>query len=210
MRRYVVLVAVCAVAIGLVAPPAQADVRSVFRYPKALQKQWMAWAFGSDTNPLFDTSFCGEQVGGKFFLNAAAAPLVEADCEIPRGVPVVATPGGTIVWAPTDGPSNRKLLATRDALFADVTDPRVVLDGDVLPIERGFAKTWVYTISVGQDSLIRAVDPGFPASWTETKVASAGWFIKLVGLPVGHHRLVLRDRLSGDVFKAIFHIDVEA
>lgn len=62
----------------------------------------------------------------------------------------MATPGGTVAWAPRDGPGTRKLLAARAGSFETVTDPRIVLDGDALPIEQGFAETWIYMIPVGR------------------------------------------------------------
>jgi len=54
----------------------------------------------ASANPLFNPTFCGEMVGDVFFLNAAGEPNVEADCEIPAGTWLVASPGGSL------GPDN--------------------------------------------------------------------------------------------------------
>jgi hypothetical protein len=176
--------------------------------PKTVQKAWLAWAFGSDTNPLFDSTLCGEMVGKRFFLNATIVPLMEADCEIEHGVPLVATPGGGVDWKSSDATTNKVLIASRDADFATVCCPFAWLDGTPIDLDPGFAKTGVYTIAVGESSFIRTVDPTFPAGWTETQVASAGWFFRIVHLSRGTHELVLKDELGGQTLEARFHITV--
>jgi hypothetical protein len=210
MRRVLLLFASMALLVSGPLSSAHANPTEISygNSPKAVQKAWLAWAFGSDTNPLFDSTLCGEMVGNRFFLNATIVPLMEVDCEIEHGVPLVATPGGGVDWKSSDATTNKELLASRDADFATVCCAAAWLDGIPVDLDPGFARTGVYTIAVGQNSFIRAVDPTFPAGWTETQVASAGWFFKIVHLSRGTHELVLQDELGGQTLEARFHITV--
>jgi hypothetical protein len=209
MRRTLLLSVTLVILLAGQLPIAQAtDGQVVFDNAKALQKKWVAWIFGSDTAPFLDPAFCGEQVGSKFFLTAATQPVIEVDCEVDHGVPLVGSPGGGAAWRSSPSMTNNELLAARDADFAPICCPRLRLDGEAIDVTPGFAKTGIYTIPVGEDSFIKTVDPTFPAGWTETQVASAAWLFKIVDLPQGQHRLVLRDKIGGDTFKAIFHITV--
>ena len=209
MRRALVLFSALVVLLAGQLPIARAnDDHVVFEHVRGLQKKWVAWALGSDTAPFLDPTFCGERVGNKFFLTGATQPLIEVDCEIEYGVPIVASPGGGAAWRSSPDMTDEELLAARDADFATICCARVRLDGESIDESPGFAETGVNTIPVGEDSFIREVDPTFPSAWTETEVASAAWVVKFVDLPRGQHRLVLRDRINGDPFKAIFHITV--
>lgn len=209
MRRVLLLSVALVILLAGQLPIAQAtDGRVAFDNAKPLQKKWVAWIFGSDTAPFLDPTFCGEQVGNKFFLTAATQPLIEVDCEVDHGVPLVGSPGGGAAWRSSPDMTDRELLAARDADFAPICCPLLRLDGDEIDVTPGFAKTGIYTIPVGEDSFIRTVDPTFPSDWTETQVASAAWMFKIVDLSRGQHRLVLRDKINGDPFKAIFHITV--
>lgn len=214
MRRMLLLSVALVILLAGPLPVAQAtDGRVVFDNAKALQKKWVGWVFGSDSAPFLDPTFCGEPIankvtGSKFFLTAATQPLIEVDCEVHHGVPLVGSPGGGAAWRSSPDMTDAELLAARDADFANVCCPRLRLDGEQIDVTAGFAKTGIYTIPVGEDSFIRTVDPTFPTEWTETQVASAAWMFKIVDLSLGEHRLVLRDKINGDTFKAIFHITV--
>ena len=71
-----------------------------------------------------------------------------------------------------------------------------------------FAKTGVYGISVGELSLIQTEDPAFPDDRTRTKVAAGAWVFEISGLTSGDHRLVIRQRVFGQLAKAVFRITV--
>lgn len=173
----------------------------------ARQQRWMAWAFGSETNPLLQDNFCGEKVGDAFFLNAAINPVLEATCTIPRGTPLVASPGGAISWYPTDATTRRGLLAARDEFISHVSDAVASLDGKALDVQRGFATSGVYTIPLAPDSFVKTVDPN-TAELTRTRVASAGWILRIPPLRHGSHTLVLSDKIDGVSYTATFHITV--
>ena len=68
------------------------------------------------TFPLI-TGTCGELVDRYFLLTAAGEPGTEVDCEVPAGVPLVATPGGAISWRSKGVESRDDLLANRDEAF---------------------------------------------------------------------------------------------
>jgi hypothetical protein len=211
MKRIFALLLLVPTLMVAAAPLVHAGEGFQIRYgetPEHLAKKWTKWALGSDTKPFFDPTFCGEQVGEVFLLNGAGLPDVEADCTIPHGVPIVASPGGNLVWKPTDGTTNAELLAALDASLLDVCCPVAELDGQTIDLGPASARTGVYNLVVGEDSFIRAVDPTFPEDLTKTRVAAGGWFFKIVGLGVGAHELVVQDEIGGQVFRATFHITI--
>jgi hypothetical protein len=214
MRRLLLLSVALVVLLAGPLPVARAaDGRVVFDNAKSLQKKWVAWALGSDTAPFLDPTFCGEPIanagsGHKFFLTAPTQPALEVDCTVDHGVPLIGSPAGGAGWRSSPGMTNADVLAARDADFANVCCPRLRLDGERIDVTDGFAQTGIYTIPVGEDSLIRTVDPTFPPAWTETQVASSAWMFKIVDLSLGRHRLVLRDKIMGEWVKTIFHITV--
>jgi hypothetical protein len=176
--------------------------------PRALHRDWVAWGVGSDTNPLLDAQFCGEVVGDRFFMNLAATLEATYDCEVPEGMTIVAAAGYTIYWKPTDGRTDRDLRQAVNADLSEFGGPRARLDGERVDLDRAFAKTGVYSVRLGEDSLIRS-DPSFPDR-RRTDVAAGAWVFKLVGLEAGDHRLVLTQRVFGDRARAVFHINVMA
>jgi hypothetical protein len=175
---------------------------------RALHRDWVAWAVGSNTNPLADAQFCGELVDHRFLMNLA--PTLEAtyDCEVPEGAKIVSAAGYTIYWKPTDGRTDRELRQAVNADLSEFGGPRARLDGERIDLEGAFAKTGVYSVHLGKDSLIRS-DPDFPDR-RRTKVAAGAWVFELVRLEAGEHRLVLRQRVFGDRALAVFHISVTA
>jgi hypothetical protein len=152
---------------------------------------------------------CGEKVGRLFFLTATTQPgVTEVNCHIRPGTPLLATPGGNVVWAPTNGQTREELLASRDALLSALADPRATLDGHSLGnLDDTLRLSDVYTVALEPGNFIQAVDPA--VSGTETRVASNGWFVRLHPLTPGHHELVLSDRIQGDLFEIVFHITVQ-
>ena len=77
----------------------------------AWQQRYLAWLFGSATNPLMQNGFCGQTFGGVLFLNAATIPNFDANCTVKAGTRILASPGGTIEWEPTNGTTDQQLLA---------------------------------------------------------------------------------------------------
>ena len=172
------------------------------------QQRYLGWLFGSETDPLLQSNFCGETVDGAFFLNAAINPVFDATCTIPTGTQLVGSPGGSIAWFPSDSTTDQGLLAARDAFISHISNAAATLDGRSLEVQSGFATTGVYTIPLAPESFIKTVDPN-TANLTETRVASAAWILRLQPLPPGSHTLVLSDSIDGVPFTATFHITVQ-
>jgi hypothetical protein len=65
---------------------------------------------------LCQEDLCGEIVDGTFFMTvtggAPESVTRHIDCEVPEGTPLLVTPGGAIVWAPTEGKSYNDLFKT--------------------------------------------------------------------------------------------------
>jgi hypothetical protein len=170
------------------------------------QQRWMGWAFGGSANPLL-TGICGEQVGKLFFLSPATELGAEADCRLRPGTPLLASPAGVIAWAPTNGQTDAELLAERDAALVDLSDPAVTLDGRALEVEDTLRFSDVYTIGLEPGNFIQTVDPAVLGD--QTRVATAGWFLRLNPLPPGEHELVLSVDFDGSPGAQItFHISV--
>src|SRR5215210_5806349 len=110
MRR--ILVAACVV--GLVMTPTAGAVAG--DGGGSLPRQYIQWAFGDSGAPLLDPELCGEIVDGVFFMTVSGGSPTSVtrrlDCEIPSGVPLLATTGGFIGWEPTDGQTDRELART--------------------------------------------------------------------------------------------------
>ena len=117
---------------------------------------------GSNTNPLVDPGFCGEIVDGRFFLNLAGVLDASYACEIPAGATIVASAGYAILWKPTDARSDQRLRHLLNPDLHHFGPPHGRLDGEVVDLGPSFAKTNVYRIAVGEDSLIQTADPDFP------------------------------------------------
>jgi len=208
MKRLIVVIA--ALSVFVAAPPAAAGRNAIPATSNAYgaslltwQERWVQWAFGSSTNPLIG-GICGEKVGRLFFLNAAIAPGTEVDCDIPKGTPLLATPGGTVVWDPTA--TREELLAARDDALAGNSDPRATLDGHSLRVDDALRVSDVYTVALEPGNFIQTVDSG--VSGDAIQVASGGWFLRIQPLQPGRHELVLSDVIAGTVFDITFHITV--
>jgi hypothetical protein len=174
-----------------------------------LQQRYWAWIAGSDTNPAFREGFCGEQVGSAFFLNAAFSPgNTVFDCTIPADMPIVFSPGGALEWEEPNLVTDAALLAQRDIDGADLTDPVASLDGRDLHPARSFARSGVYRIPIGPNSLIKAIDPTVPADATSIRVASLGWTLQTHELDKGSHTIFVSDTIGSVVLSATFHITV--
>ena len=163
-----------------------------------LQKTWVEWAFGSNTNP-FQTGVCGEKVGKNFLLTAASKPGDEAKCDVPADTPMLVAPAGAISWAPTFGKTAEKLLTDRNKTLKGLKDPEVTIDGKrIAGVDRSFHKTGVYRIDIGRKSLLGNVAP---EAGRDTRVASAGWHLAIDPLTEGKHKLVLsvEGRAASDI-----------
>jgi hypothetical protein len=100
---------------------------------RALHRDWITWAVGSDTDPLFDPTLCGEMVGGRFFLNLA--PDAIYDCEIPADVTIVPSAGFSIVWKPTDARTDRDLRRVLESTSPAFGPPIGRLDGENVDLD---------------------------------------------------------------------------
>jgi hypothetical protein len=207
-KRLVCLGAVVAMLLVTASATGAGAVLQPFPSPAAiLQERFLGWVGGSATDPgLQPPGFCGEIVNHVFYLTPAGVPVVEANCKIPFGTPLLGFPGGVLDWEPSSGATDAALLAQVSTDFQIVSNPSATLDGR--PLHLLFAKTGVYTIHVSPGSLIPTVDPTFPPGQTTARVASEGWTVLVPFLFPGHHTLVLADELDGQPFTATFHITV--
>jgi hypothetical protein len=172
------------------------------------EQRYLQWLFGSDANPLMQEGLCGQSFNGALFLNAAVVPDFQANCTVKPGTQILASPGGTIEWAPTNGTTDEQLLARLAIDSAAIQNPAGTLDGRSIDVVDGFTEAGAYTISVGSQSFIKTVDSTFPSDLTQTRVASSAWMVRLTPLTPGTHTLVLSDTIAGDPYVATFHITV--
>jgi len=100
-----------------------------------------------------DPGFCGEVVGGRFFMNLAATLEATYECEVPEGVTIVGAAGYTIYWKPTEARTDRELRQLVNGDLSGFGRPRAVLDGERIDLDRAFAKTGVYSVRLGEESL---------------------------------------------------------
>jgi hypothetical protein len=165
----------------------------------SLPRQYIQWAFGDAGAPLLDNELCGEVVNGVFFMTVAGgAPTSitrRIDCEIPSGVPVLATPGGFIGWAPTDGRTDRQLARNLfDALEnLRINSVHLRLNGE--EISHGALRVSdPYDLHLEPGNLIQTVDPSVMGD--STRVMYAWYFKRLAPLPPGDHVLIATDRFD--------------
>ena len=152
-----------------------------------------AWLFGSATDPLHRTGFCGEQVGDAFLLNVATTPVSQAACTVPAGVAVLALPAAAWAWAPTHGLTEAELLTTRNSLFTGVHDVTVTVDGAALEPGAGYADAGSYPITAELGSYLTRVTatPANPTGLTGALVTSVGYTLRIPPLAPGHHTVEL-------------------
>lgn len=174
---------------------------------KYLAKQWLTWVFGSDAAPII-TGACGEQVGDRrFFLTAAFNPgRTTIECEVPHGAPIVASPGGTLFWAPTSGNTAQELLDAVTDDLATISDVKAKLDGENVDLSEAFLPPDVFRMALEPGNLIQTVDSDVKGD--SARVAWAGWFLKISCLSRGNHILVLSDEINGQLFKVRFELMV--
>jgi hypothetical protein len=212
MRR--LMIAAMLLAVATVPTAALANSQAVKEgsgVPSGLRREWIEWAFGSSGNPLVQRGFCGEQVGGAFFLTVAIATPVSRRirCEIPSGLPVLVTPGGAIAWSPTDGTTDSELYSTllndllRKVVLGSV---RVKLDGELLP--RGpLVIPDPFNLSLEPGNFIQTYDPNVTGH--STLVMEGWWFTYIRALTPGAHVLIANDRFRGlGRFRTVFEINV--
>jgi hypothetical protein len=209
MKKGLLIAAVAVLMVVGLAPPGSAHPHHRLASPGSidLQKRWVGWALGSDAAP-FLSRRCGEKNGRLFFMTAAIDTGLERNCIIRAGLPLVVSPAGTGVWAPTFGTTRKQLLDARDADLALVEDPKVTLDGKRLSLKGSFRNTGVYRIRVEDGSFIKTVDPGYPPNREFTRIASGGWLLVIHPLRLGHHVLTLFDEYNETPFDITFHIKI--
>jgi hypothetical protein len=200
MRRLMVGLCAAGLLVGLVSVgPASASKSAGRETPTALHDSWIQWAFGSSGAPLLQPDFCGEVIDGVFYMTVAGgAPTSinrRVDCEIPAYTPILTTPGGNIVWAPTDGKTDQAL---RKSLFASLTpllvrSVRVKVDGG--EIDHGpLAVPDPHDIALEPGNLIETVDPGVTGD--STRIADGFYFELLQPLAPGDHVIVTSDKFD--------------
>jgi hypothetical protein len=197
MRRLVIAASVAALVV--VSVPGAAGASTSGDTGGSLRRQWIQWAFGDSGAPLLQEDLCGEVVDGVFFMTVAGGSPTSVtrriDCEIASGVPVLATPGGFIGWAPTDGTTDQRLARTLfDALEnLRINSVHLRLDGEEVP--HGDLKVSdPYTLPLEPGNLIQTVDPAVVGDSTRVIY---GWYFKLIpSLTPGDHVLVATDRFD--------------
>ncbi len=195
MRRMTIAIAALTVIVGLgsTIPTAAASETPT---AGSLHKPWIQWAFGSSGAPLLDQDFCGEMVNGVFFMTVAGGQPTSVsrtvNCEVPDGVPILATPGGVIAWAPTDGKTDNQLQRSIFNQLGPLKQDsvHVRLDGTEIPHGR-LVSPDPYTIALEPGNLIQTIDPGVTGD--STRVADAFYFKVIDPLDPGDHVIITRD-----------------
>jgi hypothetical protein len=170
-----------------------------------LQRDWVRWALGSKDVPFLTPDYCGRSIDGVFYLTAAISAGLEFDCTIPSRMPILVSPAGDGLWAPTFGTTREQLKAALADDWALTTDVMGVLDGQALDLSPLLQGGGVYGMHVADGSFIKTVDGSFPANRHWTRVASVGYF-GLLRLPCGHHDLSFSDSYNGTPQDVTFHI----
>jgi len=158
--------------------------------------------FGSSANPLLNGS-CGKVFDGTFILTSAIESGQELHCTIPHGLPILASPAGSIEFESVPTPPS-VMLARLDASLADITDRHATLDGTALPLH--LVKSFVHPLTLQPGNLIQTVDPAVTGA--STPVATGDWLTWIRHLSSGHHTLVLSDRFDGAIADITFHLTV--
>jgi len=175
------------------------------------QKAWAQWAFGDSGAPLLDPSNCGEVVDGAFFLTVAGPDpgTRRVQCEVAAGVPLLATPGGAIARAPTDGTTDNQLHKTLLSVYLAplvLDSVRVKVDGVLLP-RQPLVIPEPYDMPLEPGNLIQTVDPSVIGDSTRVDI---GFFFNWIdGLDPGTHTIVTADKFQGlGRFRTIFEFTV--
>lgn len=162
------------------------------------QEAWIQWAFGDAPALLLDETACGEMVGDTFFMTVkGGAGTRRIDCEIAEGTPLLATPGGAIVWMPSDGTTDSELYQSLLGYLSPIVfeSVRVKVDGVVLP--RGpLTISDAYDMPLEPGNLISTVDPAVTGD--SVRIMEGFWFNSIPGLDAGVHKIVTSDRFKGD------------
>ena len=121
-------------------------------------------------------------------------------------MPLLATPAGSIAWAPTDGSSPAELKAARDAQLTTLTDRRATVDGASLPLH--LVKSFVHPLKLQPGNLVQTVDPN--VSGTSTLVATGTWLTWIRDLTPGRHTVVLSTKIDGTTTDITLHLTVRS
>ncbi len=191
-----------------------ASVADAIRPPRlaadamAVEQAWSAWLLGSSSDPLFAPDFCGEVVGGQFFLTISVTGVTELDCQIPAGVEAVASPFGALAWAPTDGRNATKLF--HSALgYLDGAVPKsvaTVVDGATLPREPMICSD-AFDIALEPGNSLQQIDPNVTGD--TTKVVTCAWMYVVGPFSPGQHTIDITGKVKGgDPFQLRFNVTV--
>lgn len=163
----------------------------------AIEQAWTAWLLGGSSNALLAEDFCGEVVDGRFFLTLALATgATELDCEIPAGAEAVASPFGSIAWAPTDGNTGTKLFNAALG-FLDGTVPRsvtVVVDGAALPKEPLIC-SHPFDVALEPGNSLQQIDANVTGD--STRVVICAWMYLVGPLSPGQHTIDVAGKVKG-------------
>jgi hypothetical protein len=167
MRRIVVALLAAVLALCLAAPaqagklPTQAHVRghSIVEW----QRLFLDWLTTSSENILFNGG-CGEVVDGVYFMPVTTQPGLEVECDVPKGVPVLASPAGTFSEIPTWGSNDAEVQADLDATWALLLSSAVEVDGASVSLEGVGTTAGVYDVGpVEEGSYFDLICEGIPA-----------------------------------------------
>jgi hypothetical protein len=162
-----------------------------------LHRHWFQWAFGSSGAPLLDHEFCGEQVGGTFYLTLAGGVAADdkrhIDCDIPSGVPILVPIGGVIGWSNTQ--TDQEMHDEVFALLRRLIVRSVHLRLDGVELDHGpIVAPDPYNLHLEPGNLIQTVDPTIEGD--SVRIADGWYFVKLAPLSPGHHVIVASDKID--------------
>jgi len=170
--------------------------------------RWAQWAFGTATpdNPIINPDNCGiGQSGQVLFLPPAVGQELEANCTVPAGRALLASPGGTVASTVIgDGTTAAELAAVANAGVSGITAVSASIDGVPVDGLSSFLVTsQVFGLDLPADNLF-----GVPGPTTSATVI-AGYFVVIRPMPVGTHTVTLADSFAdGENFDVTLHITV--
>lgn len=198
MRRLVIAISGLGLCVSLLAAgPVSASAAAVQQPPIALHSSWIQWAFGDSGAPLLRSRFCGEVVNGVFYMTVAGGSSSsinrKVNCDIPAYTPILATPGGNITWAPTDGRTDQKLMKSLLGSLTNLMVRCVKLKVDGGEIDHGpLVIPDPYDLALQPGNLIQTVDPGVTGD--STRIVNGWYFELLSALSLGDHVIVASDK----------------
>lgn len=176
------------------------------------QERWFAWSAGSSANPVV-SDICGEKIGNVFFLNSTIdLGTKHVQCRLQPGARLLGLVSASLDYPDSPDVTDEELIADLDSFFdPTIEDPRAKLDGRSLAnsVAASLRYTDVYTIPLEPGNFLAEVDPAVFAGVDETRLVSAGWWLRIKPLPPGRHLLVLSNTIPDyGKLEIKFHITV--